>query len=141
MQRDAPTSQSYVVFQIGENEFALPLFRIRQILSSEDLQELAGGEQGKAGIVMHRGRAIDVLDLAKRLAIAGRSYRQQSIIVLNEPSASRGILVDSAPIVTTIEARQIHPLPTLVRSPGDPYEGIAKLGEDRLAIVLDATRL
>lgn len=142
VQRQGPAVQTYVVFQVGENEFALPLYQIRQIVSAEGLEaseDDGGGD--KAGTISYRGRSVDVIDMGERLAIVARRRRQPSIVVLNEPRALRAILVDSAPITTSIEARQVRPLPAIVRSPGDPYEAVAKLGENRLVILLDAGRL
>ncbi len=83
-----------LVFQIGNERFALDVRRIREVVPHVPLQALSGVPPIFAGAFVYRGQVVPVLDL-HRLAGAGECppHLSSRIILVPQPSPDGGRLL------------------------------------------------
>lgn len=135
-------TDSYILFQLGENHFALPSFVVKQLDMVESITSIPGAPAYVEGIVFSRGMVIPVVNLRLRL---GMEYRQPDMrsrmIIIHSRNRHVGLIVDSARDFVHLPAHSILPPPENVAGlSGNYLLGIAHLNE-RLVLVLNADAL
>jgi purine-binding chemotaxis protein CheW len=135
-----PTTCQLVVCSLGEEEYALPIEQVREIVHASEPRPVASGVPSLRGVVSLRGRLLPVHDLATRLGVAASPASARAKIVVAETGEDElaGLVVDDVVEVLTVALEQIEDVPDA--RPGGRAARIAKLGE-RLVLVLDAPEL
>ncbi len=60
---DRDRAQSYVVFQLGGEGYALEVMRVQEVLDMQSLTEVPGGPKFLLGVINLRGHVVPVYDL------------------------------------------------------------------------------
>ena len=60
---DRERAQSYVVFQLGGEGYALEVMRVQEVLDMQSLTEVPGGPKFLLGVINLRGHVVPVYDL------------------------------------------------------------------------------
>ena len=60
---DRERAQSYVVFQLGGEGYALEVMRVQEVLDMQSLTEVPGGPRFLLGVINLRGHVVPVYDL------------------------------------------------------------------------------
>jgi purine-binding chemotaxis protein CheW len=137
MSTDRQTRQ-LVVFSLGEEEYALPIQQVHEIIRFSEPRSVASRVDWVRGVISLRGKIVPVHDLAMRLGVAGRgSDESAKIVIVETEAAMAGVIVDDVEEVVTVDTEQLEAAPT---SGGEAVEAIAKLG-DRLVVLLDPAAL
>ena len=137
MSTDRQTRQ-LVVFSLGEEEYALPIQQVHEIIRFSEPRSVASRVDWVRGVIALRGKIVPVHDLAMRLGVAGRgSDESAKIVIVETDTAMAGVIVDDVEEVVTVDTEQLEAAPT---SGGEAVEAIAKLG-DRLVVLLDPAAL
>ncbi len=134
----ASDAQQLVVFSLGEEEYALPIERVQEILFFTPPRPVASGEAWVTGVISLRGKIIAVYDLAARLGVGGDRHEQAKIVIVESGAERAGIIVDDVAEVLTIATADLEPLPAATEN--DLLEAIAKVG-DRLIATLNLNAL
>jgi purine-binding chemotaxis protein CheW len=132
----------YVLFNLGEEQFGLPIARVRSIIPYEIPTPVPQAPDGVDGIINLRGLLIPVLDLAKRLLGTPLEPGPTARIIVAESEVGPiGLVVHAADEVARIDAEGVQPAPEAVLSAAtiDAFEGVADHG-GRLVILLDPER-
>ena len=149
---DAATRQSisavegsmsqFVVFKLGENEFAVTIQQVQEILALGTLARVPKVPDFIEGIVNVRGKIIPVLNLARRLGLPGRSRDQDTrIIVVEVAEQTVGMIVDIVTEVIKFPASAVEPPPLLITTVSPKFvTGVGKL-EKRILVILNLDRL
>ena len=132
---DAETIQ-LVVFALGEEQYALPIERVQEIIRYTEPRSITSADPSVLGVISLRGKIIPICDLTSRLGCRGGGGHDGNIIIVDTDEQPVGIIVDDVNEVTTINRAQVDPLPTETES---LIDGIAKL-DDRLVILLNPDR-
>ena len=127
------TTRQLVVFSLGEEEYALPITQVQEIIRYQEPRAVASESSWIRGVISLRGRIIPVCDLADRLGVDARQGDAAKIVIIETQSGSAGVVVDDVDEVLTIEESQLGEVP--VAGAGF-IEAIAKIG-DRLVVLLD----
>jgi len=135
-----PTTRQLVVCSLGEEQYALPIAQVREIVRASEPRSVTSDVPWMRGVISLRGTLIPVYDLAIRLGVgaqAGTSVHAKIVIVETEgdSQAPVGVLVDDVVEVLTVAEAQIEEVAT-PGVDGRPAS-IVKLG-DRLVLLLDA---
>ena len=134
---DTDTRQ-LVVFSLGDEEYALPIGDVQEILFYTPPRPVSSGEPWVTWVISLRGKIIAVYDLAARLGVA-REPRAEAKIVIVESGAERaGIVVDDVAEVLIVKQEDLEALPAVAEN--DLLEAIAKV-DDRLVVLLDLAGL
>jgi purine-binding chemotaxis protein CheW len=125
-------SRQLVVFTLGEEQYALPIHLVHEIIRYSEPRSVASRVEWVRGVISLRGRIVPVFDLAVRLGLDSRPTENSKIIIVEAGAETAGVIVDGVEEVLTVTAEQIEEVPgadmTLI-------DAIAKIGE-RLVVLL-----
>src|SRR5262249_9169674 len=126
------STRQLVVFSLGEEEYALPITQVQEIIRYAEPRAVASEERWIKGVISLRGKIIPVCDLAARLNLAGERVDTAKIVIVETAGGTAGVIVDEVGGVLTLGGTQLDGVPAA----GQEFiEGIAKIG-DRLVVLL-----
>jgi purine-binding chemotaxis protein CheW len=138
---DDDQSKQLVSFRVGDEEFALEIQRVREIIRNQRVTRVPNSPSFVEGVINLRGKVIPVIALRKRFGIDHNPHEGDTrIVVLEVRDMVVGIIVDSVPEVLRVPVNVIVEPPRIVESQRDYVTGVAKL-TDRLLILLDVDRV
>src|SRR4051794_1397203 len=73
---DGERTESYVVFQVGGESYALEVARVREVLDVESLARVPGGARSLCGLCNLRGHVVPVWDLRVPFHLEGERSRE-----------------------------------------------------------------
>ena len=126
-------SRQLVVFSLGEEEYALPITQVHEIIRYTEPRSVASSDPSVRGVISLRGKILPVYDLATRLGMEHADTTEAKIVIVETAEDMAGVVVDDVEEVITIDAEQLDDAPT---AGGRGIDGIAKIG-DRLVVLLD----
>lgn len=130
----AHAADQLVVFSLGEEEYALPITQVQEIIRYTEPRAVASEAQWIRGVISLRGKIIPVCDLAARLGVTAGNGVAGQIVVVETASGTAGIVVGDVEEVLTVDATQIESVPS---SGTDLIDAVVKI-DDRLVVLLDA---
>ena len=128
----------YLVFSLGDDEFAVEILRVQEIRGAAPITALPNAPVYVTGVMNLRGSIIPVVDLRARLgSVSGGRTSSGVIIVVTVGSQVKGMAVDAVSDVVSIPAAEIQPPPELDAVPGPRcVRGLTAVA-DKLVILLD----
>jgi purine-binding chemotaxis protein CheW len=143
-QKDAldTTPELYVVFVVGETEYALPADTVVQMESFTGATRVPGTSPFVAGIIQVRGRVVPVLDLRLRFGLPPAPATLDTRVVVGQ-HADRAValLADSAREVLKLSRSQLKPPPRLLDDSANGFvKSVAQVGS-RMVMVIDFAKV
>jgi purine-binding chemotaxis protein CheW len=132
-------SEQLVVFQLGNEEYAITISQVKEIIRYGGATRLPDTPPHMEGIINLRGKVIPVIDLAKRFGLTREKTEDIQAVIVEAAGREVGVVVDLVSEVLRIEESAVEPAQT-VHHAGDFLRGIGKL-EGRLLIILDLDKL
>ena len=130
-----------VVFQTADQNFALPINRVTEILAYRKTTPLPQAAPFLEGMIEVRGKVIPVFDLRKKLRmIEVTNDSHTRIMVLRIKNRTVGLIVDSVQRVVALPEESLQPPPET----GIPYaESVLAVAvqDNELYIILDPEKL
>jgi purine-binding chemotaxis protein CheW len=137
MSGDAPTRQ-LVVFSLGDEEYALPIADVHEIIRYAEPRSVASSVGWIRGVISLRGKIVPVYDLAARLGEArDPDNPPQKIVIVETAERMAGVIVDDVAEVLTIDCGSVEPVPSAADA---SIDAIARV-EDRLIVLLSPAGL
>ena len=137
MSGDAPTRQ-LVVFNLGDEEYALPIADVHEIIRYTEPRSVASSVGWIRGVISLRGKIVPVYDLAARLGEPRAAERApQRIVIVEAADRMAGVIVDDVAEVLTIDCDSVEPVPPAAEA---SIDAIARV-EDRLIVLLSPAGL
>lgn len=132
----------FVVFKIGDREFAVDINRVNTIEKLTGITRVPGAQYFVMGVINLRGEVIPVVDTRKRMGMDSRYFDDESrIIITNTEDSVVGITADSATEVVMINEELIDRDLAFTGAKDDDYiGGVARLNE-RIIVILDLEKL
>ena len=130
-------TQQLVVFALGEEEYALPIQQVQEIIRYSDPRPVSSAEPWIRGVISLRGKIVPVYDLGLRLGLHAEPGADQKIVIVETDAGTAGVVVDEVEEVLTIATDQLDEVPG---AGSDAIDGIAKL-DDRPIVLLSPDRL
>ena len=127
------TSQQLVVFSLGNEEYALPIGSVHEIIRFTEPRTVASDAAWIRGVIGLRGKIIPIFDLASRMGLEIADSEAGKIVIVESGTGQVGITVDEVEEVLTVSSDQLEDVPS---ANSDSIEAIAKI-EDRLVILLN----
>src|SRR4030065_1210800 len=104
--------QKYLVYQIDNEEYAVEVFKIKEIINDAEVTEIPNTSPYVKGVISRRGVIIPILDLRKYLGFDDSQPRRKTrIIVIGHKQSMAGLPVDSVREVERIPSHKINPVP------------------------------
>ncbi len=137
-------SKKFVAFELGKEEFGADVTQIKEISRVKETTEVPTAPDFVEGIINLRGTIAPIIDLRKRLNLEPKELDSDSRIVIAERGDQFiGMIVDTVTDVLEIPEEKTDSTPNLITTEvSEEYlKGVGKVGEDRLIILLDLTKL
>jgi purine-binding chemotaxis protein CheW len=129
------TSHQLVVFSLGNEEYALPIGAVHEIIRFSEPRSVASEVPWIRGVIGLRGKIIPIFDLAARMGLPPSSPGK--IVIVSDGSGQVGVMVDEVEEVLTVAGDQLEDVPTADR---ESIAAIARIG-DRLVVLLNPSGL
>ncbi len=111
--------QKYLSFCLGEEEYALEILAVREIIGLMDITPLPQTPRYVKGVINLRGKIIPVIELRTKFGLDSVPYTEETCIIVVEVMLSEmqepmqmGLIVDSVREVLDINRGQIEPPPS-----------------------------
>jgi purine-binding chemotaxis protein CheW len=122
-----------VVFTLGDEEYALPITQVQEIIRYTEPRSVASEAAWMHGVISLRGKIVPVCDLASRLGLAAERAANAKIVIVETAAGTAGIIVDDVAEVLTVDEAQLDAVPG---AGAEFIDAIAKI-DDRLVILLN----
>jgi purine-binding chemotaxis protein CheW len=138
-------TQSYVIFRLGGEGYALEVMRVQEVLDVKSLTQVPGGRRSLRGVLNLRGHVVPVYDLRVpfELPIDPNPSRAPSVLIVESSTANgtqvTGLLVDRVSDVLEFAPEDIQSAPQLGLGKATPFVRglIHHLGAFLLVLDLD----
>jgi len=126
-------AQQLVVFSLGDEEYALPITQVQEIIRYTEPRAVASEAAWIKGVISLRGKIVPVCELAARLGLHAEVTPNAKIVIVETAGATAGVIVDEVQEVLTVDSSQLDSVPAA----GTEFiDAIAKI-VDRLVIMLN----
>ncbi|UFU01046.1 chemotaxis protein CheW [Radiobacillus kanasensis] len=131
-----------IVFQLQNEEYAIPVQQVGSIERIEHITRVPQTEEFVKGVINLRGVITPIIDLRKRFGMDEAEFTDSTrIIIVYMNDLEVGLIVDAAYDVIDIPTEQIEPTPEVIGTVNVDYiEGVAKI-DSRLLILLNMERV
>jgi purine-binding chemotaxis protein CheW len=132
----------FVIFAVGDAEYALPAAEVLHMESFAGATRVPGAPPWVAGVVQTRSQVIPLIDLRARFGLPPAAPTLDSrVVVVRLEERTVGLLADRAREVRELDDDQLQPPPEVVSREAQGYvRAIARAGA-RLLMLLDARRV
>ena len=134
---------SYILFTVAGTTYALPSGEVRHMEMLDGVTRVPNAPTFVDGVVFSRGQVVPVVNLRARFGFERAAYDLRTrLIVVQAASRVIGLVVDSAREFVNIPPESIQPPhEALAGMSGRYVEGVASLGDKRLVLTLDLSRI
>lgn len=141
-QKSTAHSQEFLVFSLGEEEYAIDILKVQEIRGYENVTRIANAPAFIKGVTNLRGAIVPIVDLRIRFRLSEARYDNQTVvIVVNIGERVVGIVVDGVSDVLTLSQEQVKPPPEFgLGLPLDYLYGLGSL-DDRMLVLVDIEKL
>jgi purine-binding chemotaxis protein CheW len=128
-----------IVFALGSEEYGIEVENVRTIERMQTMTRIPKSPDYIKGVINLRGLVIPIINLRSRFGLPETKYTDSTrIIIIAAGENEVGLIVDSANDVIDFDSDQIDNPPEIVGGIKAKYlQGIAKVGESRLLILLN----
>ncbi len=126
------STMQLVVFSLGEEEYALPITHVQEIIRYTEPRGVASQTPWVKGVISLRGKIVPVYDLALRLGLDVSSVASK-IVMVESGEHMAGVIVGDVEEVLTLTNEDLDEVPAAGAA---CIQAIAKVG-DRLVVLLD----
>lgn len=135
-------SREFLVFSLGEEEYAIDILKVQEIRGYENVTRIANAPDFIKGVTNLRGVIVPIVDLRIKFHLDKVEYGGQTVvIVVNVGERVVGIVVDGVSDVMSLTPEQIKPAPEFgVTLSSDYLSGLGSL-EDRMLVLVDIDKL
>lgn len=140
-------AQSYVVFRLGGEDYALEVLRVQEVLDVGMLTKVPGGPRSLRGVLNLRGHVVPVYDLRVpfELPVDPNPARAPSVLMVESAAGNEtrvtGLLVDRVSDVLEFRHDDVQPAPQLGLGKATPFVRGLIRHQDAFLLVLDLDRV
>jgi purine-binding chemotaxis protein CheW len=136
----------YLTFALGQEEYGLPVLKVREIIKMMDVTVVPQAPRHVKGVINLRGKVIPVIDLRLKFDFEAQEYTDRTSIIVVEVAVQNrrvlmGIVVDAVCDVLNIAGEDIEDTPEFGHRVNTDYmTAIAKV-KGTVKILLDLDRV
>ncbi|MTI81972.1 MAG: chemotaxis protein CheW [Firmicutes bacterium] len=128
--------EQLVVFQLGEQKYALPIQETQEIIRMTEVTRIPNASFYLEGIINLRGTILPVINLNRRLGLPEKEADEETRIVVVEHSDQKvGMIVDCVLEVGRYSESEVEP-PTNVGGSAEYLRGVVKK-DDQLWLLMN----
>lgn len=136
------TVKSFVNFVVAGEDFAVDILRVREVIRLPALAPVPNAPDFVEGIIHLRGRIVPIIDLRKRLRIAGREFkpldRFTRVLVITLEGKWTGFIVDGVRGIIKVPQNLVKPVPDVLKQQvaGEYFDGVINM-QEKLIVLLN----
>jgi purine-binding chemotaxis protein CheW len=144
---DPDRAESYVVFRLAGEGYALEVMRVQEVLDVKTLTYVPGGPRSLRGILNLRGHVVPVYDLRVPFDLPAETApgRAPGVLIVESTGGGvrrvTGLLVDRVSDVLEFAPEEIQPAPQLGLGRATPFVSGLLRHQDEFLLVLDVDRV
>ncbi len=129
-------------FTIGEDEFALDIMKIKEIIKYQKITPIPKAPEFIEGVINLRGLVVPIVDMRMRFGLPSiATHKGLKIIIVQVEDKIIGILVDKVLNILKLPSESVLPPPAVVKGIESEYLlGICESGE-KLILLLDLDKI
>jgi purine-binding chemotaxis protein CheW len=128
--------ETFVIFRLGTEAYGLPIGAVQEVARYPDsLARVPEAPDFVAGIMSLRGRALPVIDMARRFGAARGEGRGRRVIVVSVGGVEAGLAVDAVSDVLSFPAEALQPAPDF-EAGAAVFDRIAVRSADRMILLI-----
>lgn len=145
-QTTAALGGKYLTFSLANEEYGLPVMKVREIIKVMDITQVPQVADHVLGVINLRGKVIPVIDLRRKFGFPAQAYTERTCIIVAEIGAAAskvlmGVVVDSVSEVLNVAGAEIDATPQFGGQQATDYLlGLAKV-KGTVKILLDLDRV
>jgi purine-binding chemotaxis protein CheW len=146
MSSDRETLEQYLTFFIGDDEYAVGILRVREIIQYDAVTRVPKTPSWVRGVINLRGSVVPVVDLAVKFGLPESLPTKSTCIVIIETEiegerAIMGVLADAVSQVVDLPPSEVQAPPTLgTRVRVDYLVGMGRSGK-KFVLILDVDKV
>jgi purine-binding chemotaxis protein CheW len=137
--------QRLVTFEVGGQEYALPLDSVREIVATpENPTSVPGSDDAVRGIMPYRNALLPLLSLRRLLGLPSAITTREYAVIVAVGGVLIGFVADRMRAVLSVDPDRLEPAPQVLaaRAGGETQiKEIYRAGHDRLVSILAPERL
>jgi purine-binding chemotaxis protein CheW len=137
MRDDRTDSEQFLLFQLGAQEFGLPIAVVSEVITLPDtLTPLPRAPAFVEGVMNLRGQAVPVIDQGRRFLGAATSGKRRRVIVVTLDGTLAGFVVDMVSEVVRVPRDALRTAPELGGDGTQVFDRIATLDDSERMILI-----
>ena len=142
----ARQTTQYLTFVVADEEYAIPILGVREILAYVPLTRVPRAPQFVAGVMNLRGAVVPVVDLRLKLGLEATTITSRTCIIIvdiegEQSSTTMALLTDDVKEVIELADEEIEPAPSFgTRIDLSFLHGMGDMG-DHFALILDVAKV
>ncbi|WP_165224116.1 chemotaxis protein CheW [Aquisphaera insulae] len=147
LEQERDRAESYVIFRLGGEGYALEVMRVQEVLDVQSMTEVPGGSKSLLGVINLRGHVVPVYDLRIPFGLVANANPSKSPSVLiveteaGNDSRVTGLVVDRVSDVLEFSPEEMQPSPQLGLGKATPFVRGLIRHQDAFLLVLDVDRV
>ncbi len=144
---DTERTQSYVIFRLGGEGYALEVMRVQEVLDVATLTHVPGAKKTLLGVLNLRGHVVSVYDLRELfgLPVENKAGRDPCVLMVESRFGAEvqvtGLLVDRVSDVLEFTPEDIQAAPQLGLGKATPFVRGLIRHQDGFLLVLEVDRV
>ncbi len=131
----------YLCFNLGEEEFALALLSVKEVLAIPDTTPVPQMPAHFKGILNLRGKIISIMDLRTKLNIKPlKDQTENAVVILDLGEYNLGIIVDRVNSVQTFDPSGMSEKPLVENSKSNEYITGVYRKENKLILLINVLK-
>lgn len=130
----------YICFGLGQEEFAIPLLTVKEVLAIPDITPVPQTPPHFLGIINLRGNVISIMDLRAKFGIKFSTTDETTVIILDFGDYQLGVVVDRVDSVLSLNPDQISNKPHIESSKSTDYISGVYRQDQKLILILDIAK-
>jgi len=129
-----------VGFVVGEEEFAIPILTIQEIIKPIEYTRVPRTPSHVLGVFNLRGSVIPLIDLRMKFGVTATKTEDMRYIVLKDGDETAGFVIDRLNQAIRINKDKIDPAPEATTQEKSLIEGVGKQ-DDKIITILRVSKL
>ena len=134
------TAGKYICFNLGSQEYGVPLLSIKEVLGLPEVTPIPQTPSHFLGIMNLRGNVISVMDLRVKIGLKSPNTPETSVMIFDLGHYMLGVVVDKINAVISISENDISERPVLESNKSTDYIENVYRQNDHLVLLISVAK-
>ena len=137
LKNDTAATEKFICFWLGDQEFALPIAMVREVVPSPHITPLTSVSAFVLGIINLRGEIVAVLDIAMLFGLPPAHVTGNSrVVIVEHAGLTAGLMADRIEKVKELAREAVAPPPMTLDTIRSNYlQGVVQLPDHPLMVM------